>query len=390
MLRTLKNTYHLGKAILANSLNGFPSRGLTVIGVTGTDGKTTTSSLIYHILQESGQKVALISTVGAYIGDKQYNTGFHVTTPSSFTLQRYIKRAKKWGAKYLVLETTSHSLDQNRVWGIGYKIGVLTNISHEHLDYHKTYLEYTKAKLKLLKRAKTVVLNLDDKSFDAVRKPLRGKEVITYSRLNPKASFNLKRFPFTTKLLGDFNQSNSLAAISVAKKLGIADKTIKLALKSFQPPPGRQEILYDKDFKVIVDFAHTPNSFLEILRDLHRMKKGRLIHVFGSAGKRDITKRPLMGRASGKYSDVIILTAEDPRNEKVEDINRMIKRGIPKNKKVLEFVDREEAIKEAIRMAKKGDIIIITGKGHEESMNLGKGEVPWSDKEAVQRSLGNS
>lgn len=388
MLRKLKNTYHLTKAIGANLLYVFPARKIQVIGVTGTDGKTTTSSLIYHLLQESGIKVAMITTVGAYIGKDRYDTGFHVTTPSSFTLQKYIKKAHAWGAEYLVLETTSHALDQNRVWGISYDIGVLTNITHEHLDYHKTYEKYVSAKLKLLKSSKVCVLNMDDKSFDYVQPKLRNKEIITYSLNNPKANYTPKKYPFNTKQFGRFNLSNTLAAIGVAKKIGLADKDIKRAIMSFKAPPGRQEIIHDGDFKLIIDFAHTPNAFLNILPDLRKIKKGKLIHVFGSAGQRDTSKRPLMGKAASKFDDIIILTSEDPRNEKIEEINKAIKRGVSKDFKQLhEIPDREEAIKYAISIAQKGDIVVLTGKGHEQSMNLGKGEVPWSDKEIALKYI---
>ena len=346
--------------------------------MTGTDGKTTTSSLIYHILNEAGLKVAMITTIGAYLGDKAIDTGFHVTTPSSMALNKYISRAKKAGMQYLVLETTSHALDQNRVAGISFDIAVLTNITHEHLDYHKTYNKYLAAKLKLLKKAKVAVLN-------------------------------------------------SLAAIAVAKRLKIADQDIRRALLSFSAPIGRQEMLYNKNFSVMVDFAHTPQAFLQILSDLKRKTKARLIHVFGSAGERDSSKRPFMGKASSKYSDIIILTAEDPRHESVSKINKDIRSGvtkefkelvnsqellaisqqkniikanshqpastakrgelIAKGKLLFEIPDREEAIKFALSMAERGDFIVITGKGHEQSMNLGQGEVPWSDVKVVKKYL---
>ena len=427
MLRTLKNTYHLGRALIANTRYGFPSRQMTVIGVTGTDGKTTTSSLIYHILNEAGLKVAMITTIGAYLGDKAIDTGFHVTTPSSMALNKYISRAKKAGMQYLVLETTSHALDQNRVAGISFDIAVLTNITHEHLDYHKTYNKYLAAKLKLLKKAKVAVLNMDDKSFGLVKRSLQKKIVYTYSLTNQKASFTPRKYPFNTRLLGHFNRANSLAAIAVAKRLKIADQDIRRALLSFSAPIGRQEMLYNKNFSVMVDFAHTPQAFLQILSDLKRKTKARLIHVFGSAGERDSSKRPFMGKASSKYSDIIILTAEDPRHESVSKINKDIRSGvtkefkelvnsqellaisqqkniiesnghqpastakrgelIAKGKLLFEIPDREEAIKFALSMAERGDFIVITGKGHEQSMNLGQGEVPWSDVKVVKKYL---
>lgn len=379
MLTKFKNPYRLAKAVGANLIYGFPSRGMFVIGVTGTDGKTTTTSLIYHILKTAGKKVAMITTVGAYIGDKKYETGFHVTTPSSYTLQKYISQAKKEKCDYLVLEVTSHGLSQNRTFGISFQIGVLTNITHEHLDYHKTYKKYLLAKLKLLKQSKTLILNKDDQSFELVKPFLKEKQMIAYSLKDA--------FPFKTNLLGEFNKSNCLAAVATSRSLGIDEKIIQKALLSFKLPPGRQEIVYNKGFQVMIDFAHTPNAFAQILPSLKKLTSGKLIHVFGAAGQRDASKRPAMGRESAKFADVIILTAEDPRDERVSQINSEIKRGIKTVKKVYDIPDREKAIKYAISRARSGDIVIITGKGHEQSINLGKGEVPWNDAKIALKYL---
>jgi UDP-N-acetylmuramoyl-L-alanyl-D-glutamate--2,6-diaminopimelate ligase len=417
MLQKLKNIYHLFQAGAANIFYGFPSRKLTVIGVTGTDGKTTTTSIIYQILKSSGKKVAMITSVGAYIGDKVYDIGFHVTTPSPFGLQKYIKKAADAGMEYLVLETTSHALDQNRVWGIPYKIGVLTNITHEHLDYHKTYEEYARTKFKLINNCETGIVNMDDESFILLKRvlPLADKKIlITYSLDNQSADYTPKKFQFTTKLLGDFNKYNCLAAIAACKSLGLKDDQIRKALLSFKAPPGRQEMVYDKEFKVMIDFAHTPNAFAKILPEVKKITKGKLIHVFGAAGKRDFTKRPEMGAEAAKFDDVIILTAEDPRDETIQEINREIIRGVGEKfypvksqgdikdqilniknifqkanlKKVLiEVPDRKEAIELAISIAKKGDTLILTGKSHEKSMNLGNGEEPWDEFEVTKEML---
>ncbi len=381
MLAKFKKIHRLVRAVGANLVYGFPSRGMVVIGVTGTDGKTTTASLIYHILKSSGRKVAMITTVGAYIGDKKYETGFHVTTPSSFTLQKYINQAKGAGCNYLVLEVTSHALDQNRTFGIKFDIAVLTNITHEYLDYHKTYENYLAAKLKLLKRSQTLILNQDDESFELIKPGLLDKEIIPYS-LKTNTTFK-------TNLLGEFNKLNCLAAATVARKLLIKDRLIQKALSTFKPPPGRQQLIYNKLFKVMIDFAHTPNAFAKSLPAFKKLATGRLIHLFGSAGARDKSKRPLMGEESAKFADIIILTAEDPRGEKVEQINLAIKKGIGQRKQVVEIPDREEAIKYAFSIAKKGDVVVLTGKGHEQSMNLGQGEIPWSDTEIALKYLKN-
>ncbi len=389
MWQDIKNIYHLLQAIYANIINGYPSRGLTIIGVTGTDGKTTTSFMIYHILRAAGFKTALISSVAAIIDGKEYDTGFHVTNPDSLHLQPYIKMARNKGIKYLIIETTSMGLHQNRVFGIPFSIAVLTNITNEHLDYHKTYQNYVKAKARLFQVAKTSIINADDKSYSYIVPYIRNKKVITYG-MNKNAEINPIVFPFKTKLLGSFNTYNALAAIAVAKDLNINDATITKALLSFTAPTGRVEIVYNKDFKVIIDFAHTPGSFKAVLPDISKMKTGRLIHVFGSAGQRDKYKRPEMGNISSIYAEIIILTAEDPRSESVEEIISEIEKGINSkfDKKNLFIIpDRKEAIKKAVDLAKYGDIILTTGKAHESSMNYGKGEEPWSEHEAVNEAI---
>lgn len=389
IIRKLKNISHLFLAFIANVINLFPGRNLVIIGVTGTDGKTTTSSLIYHILTQSGIKTAIISTLGATIGKTSYQTGFHVTTPSPFSIQKYIRLAKKKGCTHIVLEVTSHALDQNRVYGINFDVGVVTNITHEHLDYHKTFKNYVNTKLKLLALSNVAVVNSSGEWFSSVKKVIADKNLRTYS-LNGinQNDLTLPKLPFklNTKLVGDFNYENILAAYLTARELGIDDEKISSAISSFTPPEGRQEVLNASPL-VVVDFAHTPNSFEKILSTLKRQTKGSLIHVFGCAGERDRQKRPKMGKIASKYDDIIILTAEDPRGEKVFDINSEIKKGIVAGKKLLEIEDRKEAIEAAVKLARSEDTIVITGKGHERSMNLGHGEIDWSDKRIVLEIL---
>ena len=380
MIRKLKNLAHFVQAELARNIHGNPARRIFTVGVTGTDGKTTTASLIFHILKTSGKKAAMITSVGAHIGDEVFDTGFHTTTPSSFSIQRYIKKAIGRGCEFLVLEVTSHALDQNRVHGMDFKIGVITNVSHEHLDYHGSYEHYLKAKSKLLRRAQIPILNEDDESFRPLKSILSSRNILTYAQ-NDKNGFKLPKLTM-------FNISNFLAAIAVAKAIGIDKKVIEKAITTFKMPEGRQEVVYDKQFRVIIDFAHTPNAFGNVLPEVKKITRGRLIHVFGAAGQRDKSKRPFMGEISAKYSDVIILTAEDPRSEKIEDINAQIKLGISNFKgELFEFNDRQEAINTAVRIAQKGDVVIATGKGHEKSINLGRGEESWSDHAAVKHAL---
>lgn len=402
MWQATKNNYHLFQAILALLFYQFPSRGMTIIGVTGTDGKTTTANLIYHSLIQAGEKAALISSVGAVINGKQSDIGFHVTTPGRFAVQSYLRKARKAGVKYVVLESTSHALDQHRVYGIPFAVGVLTNVTREHLDYHKTYKRYVHAKAKLLKNSKVAIINKDDQSYQQLKKhelKNKDKRIVTYG-MKKDSDINPHAFPFKTKLLGKFNQYNCLAAISVLRELHFSDDVIRKGIASFSPPVGRQEIVYQKAFTVINDFAHTPNSFLSVLPEMKKITKNRLIHVFGCAARRDTFKRPEMGKISSEYSDIIILTSEDPRNESIDKINSEIITGIknPKfevldggsikyqvssikgNKKyVITIPDRKEAINFAISLAQKGDVVLLTGKGSEKSINYGRGEEPWDE-----------
>jgi len=383
-LQRLKNIFHLINAFLANIWYGFPSRNITVIGITGTDGKTTTTHLIAHILKSCGKKVSYISTIFAKIGKKEYDTGFHVTTPNPWLIQKLIKEAVNNKDEYFILETTSHALDQNRVWGINYKIGVLTNVTHEHLDYHLTYENYLKTKVKLLKRAEVAFFNKDDRSYLYVKKMLKGrKKIIEYQKL----SIIKKNFPNLEK----FNQENFSAAYLVALNLGLKSEEVLKAIKTFKLPKGRFDLVYDKDFKVIIDFAHTPNAFLKLLPEIRKKylkNKGRLIHVFGSAGLRDNTKRPLMGEISSRFADFIILTEEDYRTEDPNKICQEIASGI-KNKNYQVVIDRKKAIEKALKMAKKGDVVIFTGKAHEKSLCRGKTEYPWDEYKAVKIALKN-
>ena len=394
MWQRIKNLYHLGIAIIANAWFKFPSKKLTVIGVTGTDGKTTSTSLIYYILYSAGFNVSMISSVGAIIGGKNYDVGFHVTTPSSFAIQRFIKKAVDSGSKFLVLETTSHALDQYRVFGIKFDVGVLTNVTHEHLDYHKTYENYAKAKAKLLKMSRIAVVNKDDKSFPLLNSKfkIQNSKIRTYG-MSSGSDINPKTFPFKSNLIGEFNKYNILAAVAACKTLGIEDNQIRRGIESFEPPKGREDIVYEKVFTVMIDFAHTPNAIDQILKSVRTFAKGKIIHVFGSAGARDTTKRSLMGEMSSKYADIIILTAEDPRKESVEKINHDIESGIKnnklriKNRTLIKIEDRRKAIESAIKIARKGDLVLITGKSHEKSMNYGQGEEPWDEYGVVRDAL---
>ncbi len=387
MIRRLKGLYHLAIAVAANIWFGFPAKKITVIGVTGTDGKTTTTTIIYEILKSAGYKVSMISSVHAVIGGVSYDTGFHVTTPDAFFVQQYLRKAVDHGDTHMVLEVTSHGLAQHRVLGIPFTVGVITNVTHEHLDWHKTFADYLNTKISLLTRSKIAVINRDEAElFNTAMPLLRTHEVITYG-IRRQAKITPEVYPFTTKLLGEFNRYNCLAAIAAATAVGIQFPVIKKALGEFNGVVGRMEVITTKPFIVIVDFAHTPNAIDRALRSAKKLTKKRLIHVFGSAGLRDHTKRPLMGHASSQYAHTIILTEEDYRTEDITVIMDDIQAGIKNSVPVYRYPNRGKAIAYALSIARPGDLVIITGKGHERSLCRGTKEYPWSDQAEVRKLL---
>jgi UDP-N-acetylmuramoyl-L-alanyl-D-glutamate--2,6-diaminopimelate ligase len=343
---------------LASAINGYPSKKLKVIGVTGTKGKTTTSHLIYHILTNLGKKTGLVSSIVAKIGTKETDTGFHVTSPDAISLHKFLKEMVDEGCKYAVLEVSSHGIDQKRIAGVEFEIGVLTNIAPEHLDYHKTFEEYKKVKMSFINSARHKVIS-------------------------PRES-DLNILP------GKFNNLNIEAAIAAVGYFDIDRQSAINALSSFHLPEGRlEEIKNDLGIKIYVDFAHTPESLEAALQYIKENNPGNVITVFGCAGERDPYKRPKMGKVAAELSDEVILTAEDPRTEPVNEIISEIRSGMPKGfENVYSVPDRTEAIKKAIKMAGPGDVVGIFGKGHEKSMNLdGKSEIPWSDKEVIEKIL---
>ncbi|MBI5619579.1 UDP-N-acetylmuramyl-tripeptide synthetase, partial [Candidatus Gottesmanbacteria bacterium] len=298
------------------------------------------------------------------------------------------REAVNHGDTHMVLEVTSHALAQHRVFGVRFAVGVLTNVTHEHLDWHKTFGRYLKTKLSLLRRARVAVINRDEAEvYNKVIAKLRRKKLVTYG-IRRDALITPKTHPFKTKLVGEFNRYNCLAALAAATALGIPHTVAAAAVLRFGGVSGRMEVIQQKPFLVIVDFAHTPNAIDAALKTARSMTKKRLIHVFGSAGLRDHTKRPLMGKASAKYADIIVLTEEDYRTEDVNAIMDQIASGILAGKEVQRFTNRRDAITFALKTAQSADTVIITGKGHEQSLCRGKIEYPWSDQGEVRNALG--
>lgn len=411
-------------ALLSAAFYDFPTRELLTIGVTGTDGKTTTSTLIHSILTASGRQAGLITSISALIGDETLDTGFHVTTPEAFDLQGYLARMRDSACTAAVIETTSHGLDQMRVGSVEYDVAVVTNVTHEHLDWHGSWDGYMAAKARLFEALansarkpsiqKMAVLNRDDRSY-AVLRDMSADTTLTYSLAQQNAADEVTcsardvavtregtRFLLQTPngatavqlhLLGRYNVANALAAACVGLGLGIPLSTISAGLGTVERIRGRMEWVYADDFDVVVDFAHTPNALretLDLARELVR-PGGRVIPVFGSAGLRDVAKRRLMGEVASA-ADFAVITAEDPRTEDVNAIITEIAAGLEARgrREGTDFIsipDRAEAIATAIRVARAGDLIVTCGKAHEQSMCYGTIETPWDEFAAVRAGL---
>lgn len=409
-----KNFYHLVVAFFAALFFRFPARKLKIIGITGTDGKTTTVNLTYHVLNEVGLKVGMISTLSAKIGEKTYETGFHVTTPSAFVIQKYLRKMVDTGMDYAVLEVTSHGLDQHRVAFIPFFIGVITNVTQEHLDYHKSFKKYLLTKAKILSRVKYRVLNAEDACFEKLKMlgsgqlvtfggqgtDYFGEQIESFDELSNYIVYyktkqkQLKTLSVSSRLIGEFNLLNILASFAIGKLLGIEDKKLVSALSSFAGVEGRmQEVKMGQNFKVYIDFAHTPKSIELALKTLRRITKNKLICVFGAAGERDPSKRTLMGQLAAQQADLLILTSEDPRSENPNKIIEQISKGVEKeggqlNVKYWKIVDRADAIRKAVgNLAGVEDTVAVLGKGHEKTMNIAGKEYAWSDFEQIKKAL---
>jgi len=416
----------LALALLAATYHGFPARKLTMIGVTGTDGKTTTASLIYHVLLAAGFKPGLVSTVSARIGERELDTGFHVTTPDATEVQAFLREMVEAGLTHAILEATSHGLAQQRVAACDFDIAVVTNITHEHLDYHGTYENYREAKGRLfaglsqsaeksINPPRAAVLNLDDSAYEYLREITKVTKVsyglgeradVRAHQIRQNASGiefratgkdkNGKPFdlPLKTRLAGSYNVSNCLAAVVVGVSvLGLEKEVVQAGIAALPGIPGRMErIEMGQDFSAIVDFAHTPNALKRALESGRSMTEGRVIAVFGSAGLRDREKRRLMAEVSAELADLTVLTAEDPRTELLAGILEemaaaVVRRGGVEGKTFWRVGDRREALRLAVRLARPGDLVITCGKGHEQSMCFGETEYAWDDRTALRAAL---
>ena len=407
---------HLGEAVLFNVINGFPARGLKVIGVTGTNGKTTTAFLIHRMLHEAGYKVGLMTTVayGAGMDIKPQVT--HMTTSSVPVLHKRIKELKAQGVEWLVLETTSHALAQHRVWGVPYSISVLTNITHEHLAYHGTFERYVAAKRMMFEQTnrnkkgmQLGIINADDPNAanfaSAVNNTLmygmeQGDITARDVKMSPNgvsytATVDGKDYHIDCKLPGSFNVYNSLAAVCVGHAVGLSEQQVEQGIAALEGVEGRMTRIDEgQDFNVIVDYAHTPDSFEKLFNDLRRVGKGRIIALFGSLGGGDKGKRPLQGEIAGRFANEVILTQEDDRDEDPQAIMNDIAAGAEKAGKVrdkdLFFIhDRTEAIQFAMNRARPGDTVLLLGKGHEKTQEDANGEHPWNEEVTARTAIRN-
>lgn len=422
-----------------------PSRSMALVGITGTDGKTTTANLLFSILRAAGRRTGLISTVSAVIGDRTYDTGLHTTTPDAPDIQRYLAQMRDAGVEIAVLETTSHGLAQHRVTGCAFDVAVVTNITHEHLDFHGSYEAYRDAKAMLFRSLtaqkpgfskkpgfselpKTAVLNRDDSSFEYLS-AIPAERVITYGigqagsaeggeglhltaanvshapsgtefdicfTVSPYPPIPLSPCHLVTPLVGDFNISNILAAAGAALALDIEPEAIRAGVAALAGVPGRMErIDRGQPFLAVVDFAHTPNALARALDTVRGLAgpDGRVIVIFGSAGLRDRAKRRLMGEVAAARADYTLITAEDPRTENLaaimaETAGALLAAGRVEGHDFVRIPDRQRAILHAVRRARPGDVVICCGKGHEQSMCFGAVEHPWRDQDALRWALG--
>ena len=395
LVRLLKNyCWHFPKSLIAAVLLPIP-KSLTLIGVTGTDGKTTTCTLIHQVLTSAGFRPGLISTITS--------PGLHTTSPDPFEIRKYLHKIHAGGCTHCVCEVTSHALDQFRYWGCHFSVSVITNISHEHLDYHATLSDYLLAKSKIFLQSDSVVLNRDDPSFSffSTKSP---RPITTYGIKN-KSDFQAKITSFSSKGIvfsvnGQsastdspylYQLENILAALAATTILQIDSKYLFQTIRHFPATPGRrQEIKNRLKIKTIIDFAHTPNGLKATLSSLKKTISGRLIVIFGATGGRDQTKRPIMGRVVSQLADIAVITADDTRHEKIEDINRQIIAGIDQKNKNFTYYDipnRQDAFNLAIKLARPGDTVIACGKGHETTILHGSTEYPWSEAEAFRTAF---
>ena len=411
--RVITGDTRKGLAMVSAAFYGYPSRKLLLVGVTGTNGKTTTTNLIASIYRAAGEKVGLIGTIANYIGDRKLEVSH--TTPESADLQEILRDMVNEGVSVAVMEVSSHALSLDRVAGCEFDVAVFTNLTQDHLDFHRDMEEYLEVKASLFRNIgagekqvpKYAVVNADDPYSTSIAEA-SGAPVVIYG-LSEKADFRAVDIKVTgrgcsfaavsgkygstdlsLRLTGLFNVYNTLAAYTAAVEGGLSPGLVKEALESVPGVPGRFETVdCGQDFTVVVDYAHTPDGLENVLKAAGTVTSGRVIAVFGCGGDRDRTKRPIMGEIAGRYSQVPIITSDNPRTEDphsiIRDIEEGIKRVVPGGYRVIP--DRREAIRVAVSEAGTGDMVVIAGKGHEDYQIIGTQKLPFDDREEVRNAL---
>jgi len=406
---------HRARAFRAADKNDYPASSMKVIGVTGTNGKTTTAFMIHRMLTEAGFKTGLMTTVAYGVGNDLKPQISHMTTVSAGLLNKRIADIRDAGAEYLVLEITSHALAQYRAFGIPIDTAVMTNVTHEHLDYHKTFANYLNAKRKLFKQANKThagqrigIINAEDPAADLfasdIANPLtygikdgniQARQVkLTPSGIDYYVKVDSTKLHIRSSIPGEFNVYNSLAAVAVGLSYGLTPEQIEKGIAALKSVEGRMtRIEAGQKFQVVVDYAHTPDSFEKLLKDFRATTKGKLIVMFGSAGRRDEAKRAVQGEIAGKYADIVVLTEEDDRDAKGEEILAQIASGVEKSGKKLEknlfkVHDRAKAIEFTLKQTKSAnDVVMLLGKGHEKTIERADGEHSWNEIKVAQKIL---
>jgi len=416
----LISAYHYKMALLGATIYGFPSKKLIVIGVTGTSGKSTTIDFITRILEATGSKVVSNSSIRFKIAGKEWKNELKMGMPGRFFMQKLLSQGVTAGCKYAVLEVTSEGIRQFRHKFINFDTAVFTNLTPEHIESHGGFENYRNEKIKLFKETKgTHIINIDDENSKYFLH-IPAKKVITFSIKNQEShsdilqnvrvvaedvrgnSFTVNGVQFNLKILGNFNVYNALVAIAVAENYGVSLGVCKKALEKVEGMPGRMEVVQKDPFLVVVDYAHTPEQLEQAYKSLKgtsdKKQETSLICVLGSCGGgRDKWKRPVLGKVAEQYCKEIIITNEDPYDENPLSIMNEIESGFSQilnsksetlNVKYEKILDRKEAIKKAINLAKPGDTVIITGKGAEPLMCLKNGKkIPWDDRQIAKEAL---
>jgi UDP-N-acetylmuramoyl-L-alanyl-D-glutamate--2,6-diaminopimelate ligase len=411
MLRRLENGYRRLRVKLVSARYGNPSKHLRVIAVTGTNGKTTTSCYINEILKEAHFTTAMFTTAVIEVAGKRKLNDLNATVASTARMQRFFRDAKRANVDYVVLEVTSHALDQHKLDGVPIEAAVMTNLTQDHLDYHKTMEEYAAAKSKLFQlRPRFIVLNRDDEWYDYFNQFVASEQKMTYGRsVEAEAKIthvklyrkgteadvvldHQTHLELATNLPGEFNVMNMTAATTLAYLLGVKLEDIQEGVANVEAVPGRFERAVEGlGYDVIVDYAHTPDALEKLLAAARGITKQRVILVFGACGDRDQGKRPIMGEIAARGADRIFLTDEESYNEDPEQIRRMLKEGIERGRgdaKTTEIADRRQAIERALGCAKKGDMVLITGMGHEQYRIVNGQRLPWNDGQVVREIVG--